>query len=347
MSDTPGCPAPEAHRHESLDALRGLLMVAVIIGHFPTSGGGLNPFGPLPQWLYFFHIPLFLALSCLFVRPFTLRQQGLRARQILVPYLFWCVLLHPLASLGHPVSFLRDAAMGNWAHLQSVLWFLPALFTTNLLLALWRRARAGGGRSQILVDLGVGVLAGGVIVNASRLATWHDRIPFGLDVALFLLPFLWGIVQLWARRNLWAKAGAWLVPAALLALPLGGFAVAACEQVKTHSAFARKVDFAQFSVPVTWPGYLGMFLMAASLLVLASRLPWQRRLATLGRNSMPIYLLHYPLLHALTRTIGVAGETRGWLLLYGLAVTALVLGLGLAIAKTLAGKSQGFTLAGF
>lgn len=304
-------------------------MVTVIIGHFPTSGHGLNPFGPVPEWIYFFHIPLFLALSCLFAQPFTLGQLGQRAQQILVPYGAWFALTRPDQLLHHPWRLLGDGAMGNYAHAQSILWFLPALFTTNLLMALWRR---GG----LLIRGALLVPVAGALALAPSLARWHPRIPFGLDVAFFLFPLLWLLDQLWRRRATWTvAAGPWLVPAALAALPLGGVLIQVCERVKTHSAYARRVDLAQFSVPETLPGYLGMALMAMALVVLASRLPAPRWLATVGRYSMPIFLLHYLLLFALTRSIGLAGETRTWLLVYGVVVTALVMALAMLAAKAL------------
>jgi fucose 4-O-acetylase-like acetyltransferase len=316
-------------RHQGLDALKGFLIVAVIIGHFPTSGRGTNPFGPLPEWLYFFHVPLFLALSCLFAQPFTLRQAGHRARQLLAPFGLWMVLTHPHLLLTRPWALATDAAMGNWAHVQSILWFLPALFTANLLMACWRGSR-------VLTQALLLSAAIGAFVFAPRLALWHGRIPFGLDVALFLFPFIWIVDQAWRRRQALAqRAGPWLTPAAILALPLGGILVRYFEQVKTHSAYARRVDFAQFSVPETVAGYLGMTLMGVALVVLAVRLPAPRWLAAVGRFSMPIYLLHYPLLFALTRSIGLAGEGRLALLVYGLAVTALIVGIAMLTAQVL------------
>ena len=314
-------------RHQGLDALRGLLMVTVIIGHFPTSGGGRNPFGPVPEWLYFFHIPLFLALSCLFSKALTPALLGQRARQILLPYGLWLAINNPDQLLRHPGALLLDGAMGNYAHVPSILWFLPALFSTNLLVGLSRRLRPR------LLHPFLALLAAGGLALAPRLARCHTQIPFGLDVALYLLPFIWAMDQVWQQREALARhVGKVLMPAALLALPLGGTLIRCCEQVKTHSAYARRVDFAQFSVPETLPGYLGMALMAAGLLVLASRLPAPRWLAAVGRCSMPIFLLHYGLLVAFSHGIGLAGEHRGWLLAYGLTVTALIVALAMLFA---------------
>jgi fucose 4-O-acetylase-like acetyltransferase len=315
-------------RHAGLDALRGLLMVAVIIGHFPSSASGSNPFGPLPDWLYYFHVPLFLALSCLFVAPISLALAGQRCRQLLIPYAFWLVLSEP-SWLLHPGSLASALAMGNWAHLHSVLWFLPALFSANLLLAGWSRSGAHLRAALIL-------LAVAAFLGAPRLALLHDRIPFGLDLAFYLLPFLLGLRALWRGREALARVmGRWLTVAALAALPLGTWLIRTWEPFKTHSAFARRIDLAQFSVPETVAGYLGMTLLAAGLLVLACQLPAPRWLAAVGRASLPIYLLHYPLLHALSPSIGLAGEARAALLGYGIAVTAGLIGFIMAASAGL------------
>ena len=334
-------------RHQGLDALRGVLVAAVVIGHFPVSARGHNPFGSLPDWLYFFHIPLFLALSCLFIKPFTPGRMGRRAVPVLVPYGAWVVLAQPGRLLRQPWGLLRDAAMGNWAHLQSVLWFLPALFSTNLLTALWRRTevcrpwRRVAGRTALLVP------ALAAFILAPVLARWHEAIPFGLDVAVFLLPFILVMDQVWRQhQRLAAAAGRALAPAALAALVLGGLCIQVWEPVKTHSAFARRVDFAQFSVPVTIPGYLGMVLMAAALVLLAGRLRPPRWLAAVGRRSMPVYLLHYPLLFALRRTLGLAGESPASLLVFGLGLLALVIALATGIAQALIRISPRFAWIG-
>ena len=338
MSDSTPATAPAAPRDPSLDALKGLLLVCVVIGHFPTSQAGINPFGPLPEWVYFCHVPLFLALSCLFVAPFSLSQLGRRARPLLVPYLVWVALSHPQRLVQEPLALLRDAALGNWASLHSILWFLPALFTLNLLVSLGRRGRAWRADLALLIPGALAFLA------APALARHHARIPFGLDVAVYLLPFVAAMDQVWKRRQ--ALAGPWRLPAALAALALGGTVIRFCERVKTHSEFARRVDFAQFSVPETWAGYLGLCLMGAALVLLASHLPCRRLLAAAGRCGMPIYLLHYPLLWALTRTIGIAGESRTWLFVYGVTVTGLVIALAMLVAQGLSRLSPRFALLG-
>ena len=324
-------------RSAAVDGLRGLLMVAVIVGHFPQNQYRVNAFGPAADWIYFIHVPLFLALSCLFTRPWSLAQLRLRAGQLLVPYLLWGCLSQPRLLLTRPGTLLARLAMGNWASLESILWFLPALFTLNVLAGLWRLERRG-------LRWALGAAAGAVFLLAPRLAPWHGRIPFGLDVALFLLPFTWAMDRVWGFRERLRGRG-WTA-VALLALPAGALLLRACEALKTHSPYARRVDLAQFSVPVTVPGYAAMTLMGAALLVLALRLGTPRWLAAVGRYSMPVFLLHYGLLYLLTRTIRWTGASYPLLLAYGVAAVALTILLAMAIARVLAGLSPRFAWLG-
>jgi len=97
---------------------------------------------------------------------------------------------------------------------------------------------------------------------------------------------------------------------------------------------------------VTIPGYLGMVLMAAALVLLAGRLRPPRWLAAVGRRSMPVYLLHYPLLFALRRTLGLAGESPASLLVFGLGLLALVIALATGIAQALIRISPRFAWIG-
>jgi fucose 4-O-acetylase-like acetyltransferase len=319
--------APPGTRQTSVDALRGLLVVAVIVGHFPRSAHGVHPFGTAPDWIYFIHVPLFMALSCLFVKPLGLGFLARRALQILVPYAAWVLLFRPGDLFRAPLALLGNLAMGNWAHLQSVLWFLPALFSLNLLMALW--VRAGSSRGLAWARWALGLAGAGAFLLAPVLARRHERIPFGADVALFLLPFTLLVGLAWKHR---ARLGRPWLAGALLALPAGALAIRGWEPLKTHSPFLRRVDLAQFSVPETVPGYLGMCLMGVALLALFVNLKAPAWLAAVGRFSMPIYLLHYPILAWTADAVRWTGNSRWLLSLHA----ALILSLAVILPMVLA-----------
>ena len=326
MSEMQNPKTSETNRHQGLDALKGFLILAVIIGHFPRSAGGLSPFGPFPEWIYYFHIPLFLALSCLFVPPFSGGIVWQRTRQLLIPYLAWTAFFMHKALTNNPLESFRNILFGNWFHVRTILWFLPALFSANILMALWRRGREAKPRYRPWITLLLALPMVAAFAFAPWVAQSHDSIPFGIDIAIFLFPFIWTVERLWKNRAPLATffGRAW-VGMALVAIPLGCALIYHFEKVKTRTIFHHRVDFAQFSVPESAMGYLGMFLMSAGLVILASWLQPPRWLALIGRASMPIYLFHLQVLFYFVRYISICGESQVLLTLFGvLVITAVV-----------------------
>jgi fucose 4-O-acetylase-like acetyltransferase len=314
-------------RHASLDALRGLLIVSVVMGHFPSTPTGVSPLGELPDWIYYIHIPLFLALSCLFVKPITRELVRRRAVQILVPYAVWMVLTEPVRAVSDPKTFAWELLFGNWDHVRSPLWFLPALFTLNVWMMVWRWACSSPAASfsrtgvrGLMVVLSVGAFVGG-----QTLALHHMHIPLGLDVAPFLFPFVLLIDRVWRTRSRLQAMKRWWMALAVAMLVLGGVVIRFVEEPKEYCFFGRRVDFAQFSVPEKVPGYLGMCVMGVALFVLALRLPPPRWLQAVGRASMPIFLMHYALMIPLSViTLGFIGDSRPLLVVDVLFITAVV-----------------------
>lgn len=76
-----------------IDLTKGLLMVFVVIGHYP---GELD--FPLSKYIYWFHMPAFFIMSGLFFKPLLEKGTmlpGIKKRfmQLIVPYLFFIVLI--------------------------------------------------------------------------------------------------------------------------------------------------------------------------------------------------------------------------------------------------------------
>ena len=77
-------------RDLNLDSLKGFLIVLVVYGHFPFEYFSIEKSGFLINTIalvYFFHMPLFLAVSAIFVKPSYDRLIN-RAALILLPYMF-------------------------------------------------------------------------------------------------------------------------------------------------------------------------------------------------------------------------------------------------------------------
>ncbi|MFM2090141.1 MAG: Acyltransferase family [Planctomycetota bacterium] len=289
-------PAP-ASRHAGLDALKGLLIVAVVIGHWDAVGFGVDPFGPLRSWVYYIHVPLFLAVSALFLAWSGPARLVRRLGMILVPYALWMLILRRHQLIQDPVALFTDIAWGNFAHVMSVLWFLPALASLTVLMSAWRWAEAGPGPIRALAAAGLLAAGTAAWTCVPWLIPWHDRIPFGADVALVLLPWVVVIDRLWRSRAAILPARPGLALASAAALVVVGWAMLhLLEPVKTHNPYGHRIDLAQLSVALTPGGIVGMTALAAGLLLAADRLPAPRLLVAIGMASMPIFILHYEVL---------------------------------------------------
>ena len=54
-------------RNETIDSLKGMLMILVVFGHVVYLGSGASFFGIIREVIYIFHMPIFLFISyCLF-----------------------------------------------------------------------------------------------------------------------------------------------------------------------------------------------------------------------------------------------------------------------------------------
>lgn len=123
-------------REEWMDTLRFLGIFAIYLGH--TSGGGR-----LGSFVYLYHVPLFFFISGYFSYQYNtsiLNAVALRARRLLVPYVFFSILALCLFLItrdwrwtefrGATYTFVlgtRNLVMAG------SLWFLPCLFVISLL----------------------------------------------------------------------------------------------------------------------------------------------------------------------------------------------------------------------
>jgi fucose 4-O-acetylase-like acetyltransferase len=129
-------------RSVSVDALRGLAILLVVLGHSISNAENLytvtagNPRYILSNFVYCFHMPLFMFVAgyVLFGRKIRI---GDRAIRLLVPFLAWIPVYwfvnRYIRHFPWPVRFwttFRDTILQPGAGL----WFLPTLFICSMLL---------------------------------------------------------------------------------------------------------------------------------------------------------------------------------------------------------------------
>ena len=174
-----------------VDIAKGVAMLLVIIGHCSYSEK------VLVGWLYSFHMPLFFALSGFTFRPEkykSLREVvSVKARQLIIPYFFFSVLLWMLSLL------LLDGMHLEYRHMNELigivlsnrlsdyffaLWFLTTLFLAEPIL--WLTLRLTRARTLLLLPLSIAAFfSGSVVLNALHGTYWSaDLVPIALSFLL-------------------------------------------------------------------------------------------------------------------------------------------------------------------
>lgn len=356
-------------RNRSVDALKGFLIILVILGHAGTAAffPGLEAtwqfhlIGRVISFfdIYYYHMPLFLAVGVFFLRPISLRDLRKMVLTILLPYAIWYVIwsigkLHGEFFRELPTEFVA-LLMGNFTFLLTPLWFFPALFSLKVtfaaLLKLWNVSST----KQILwaaVLLSAWVI---YFLATPAIAYWHvaGYVPFGIDISLYLLPYC--VVMLLIYRKCGALPYAILVASGLLVA--GHFLIVGFEPMKTISKNWALIDLAQYAMPYTVPGLIGMTALSAGVLILALNLnPAShliRVLSFIGRYTLAIYVFHLFIMHVMDK-IGRKGLAEIHLAQSGYASAALfmmavicAIAVPIVISKLAMRISPRFSYAGF
>ena len=315
-----------AGRMEWLDALRGLAILFVVLGHIPGCPHGLRVLAAS------FQIPLFYAITGLLAGlrgdadGAPLPSLARRARRLLWPYATFSALsiAYNLGAYGGEAALdaLRRTLMLEGV---ATLWFLPACFLAECVFLTLRKAVSGcGGRLACAAGLAV------ACALASRWLYWHTGCVDPLTVgarywgttmavrACFGACFMLlgeaaaaqaGRVRAMDGRRLAAGIGAMLLS--------GGVCALLCGMADPHYG---------------WLGRPALYFPAALLLcsgLAAAFCRWgrgRRLMAFFGRGSLTVMATHYPL--PVLRYAALAPRALG---LGGLWAVALEFALAMAV----------------
>ncbi len=211
-----------------VDITKGLLMILVVVGHYP---GQLD--FPLGKYIYWFHMPAFFLLSGLFFKPVLEKGKSREAiykrfMQLIVPYLFFLVTI-TLIRYGMEIGsgnmelswYLNDlwtlVIGGRFARgAYGVFWFVTTLFFTYLFF-LWM-TKYFNKTKQIIILSFFYIIAHAESLIAMRLiggspAEASQTIPmiWNIDVALMTVVYFalgYYMKSIWTKVSLpWLIAG--------------------------------------------------------------------------------------------------------------------------------------------
>jgi fucose 4-O-acetylase-like acetyltransferase len=272
-------------RDDWVDLAKGIGIVLVVYGHVARGleTAGLYPdqqvFELIDSVIYSFHMPLFFVLSGLYFLP-TLKHYGsgsLIGRKVdtlIYPYIIWSVIQ---GSIEVALSHFTNSHTGI-GEVLSILWqphdqfwFLYALFFIFLLFAIMFKLAQQAAVSWLLF----------LVLLVAFVANVHFGVPAADYVVNYGVFFACGVLLSKYPTALRR------VPAGLRAIGFTFFAICLA-QTACHV----------FALPLGALGRMLSFLLAlfsiGCVLVLSRSLKpgLFRWLDVLGRNSMPIYLMH-------------------------------------------------------
>ncbi|MBQ0978027.1 acyltransferase [Micromonospora sp. M61] len=344
LSPTNPRPAGLSQRAEWADAAKGACIILVVLWHVVVKDylqidwhiGVPVPglWGTLGEQFLPLRMPLFFTISGVFAANAAQRPWRVVARSRIAGFLYlyavW-LLIHTAILTAAPQlpTDRATSALGLLEQLTitpSNLWYLYALAVYFTIAKVTRRAP----RALVLVPAALlsAVAAAGLLDTPGNRAGLYQNLVFFL-AGLYLRPQ----IQQWAatasRRRLALTSGAYV-------LALAAMAVAGAQQ---------------------WFGvWIAVSVVAVAFgVTAAARLAhWpaiSRPLAGLGRITLPIYVVHMPVLAVLHRLLlvpvsGLGGSAQGLLVLgYPILLTGLVIGLSLAVHRGLLALRAGWLFA--
>lgn len=275
-------------REPIIDNAKFFLIFFVILGHliqpFTTN---LQAIDVIYQWIYLFHMPVFIFLSGLFAKGLSDRDSLAKlCKRLLIPY----IIFHALYTVYYIVLGIEGWGLTllnpRWS-----LWFLLSLFCWNLLLIVFKRIPKG---LSITLSIVIGVAIGYVegIGQTLSLARTFAFFPF------FLLGYWLTAEHILLLKEKVTKTVAvsflGLVALAIYLLP--SFS---SNWLLASSAY-EALGSPQMGGLIRIGIYLVSTLMAISVLTLIPR--GQFTFTKIGEKTLYIYLLHGVFIHFFRET---------------------------------------------
>lgn len=284
-------------RIDDWDIAKGIGILLVVMGHLRIDAVCSNA-------IYLFHMPLFFILSGLLFAPEAGMGEFVRkkARHLLLPYVLFTVIFVPLRLWEKRVLEGKADFSFSWHCLSPgffdvPLWFLPALFI--VLVMAWLLCRAERWKRYAGDVLWALLAVGGYV-----LARVHEELPLYITQALLGLGFFYPAFRL-RERTMRGRGNGWLALAAL-----GVMVWAVHGGIRTDMAVLRvNANPLAYVLPAVAGSWLVLCLSGWLAKLKAGVL--KRTLCMLGKNSMFIFAVHWPLL-ALVYSLFGAGWAVGW-----------------------------------
>lgn len=297
----------QGERIAYIDLAKGLCIIIIIFNHINCLFYPELLENPLSNMFSCFRMPLYFFLSGLFFKAyggfldFTLRKTN----KLLVPFVFW----HLTLSLGL-AWVIGIVTKGSWS-LESVkenflailhngtplnipIWFLLALFVTNILFYSLFILAERLEPVPVTGTLAVGAILFGVAGQLLR--TFEVNLPLYLDTACTAMPFFAAGYLVRKHTNLPSTPMNWKG----VVMFVFGLAMMAIAFIKNVYFMDLRIN--AIHVPATF-AYLFGFSGIALILYVSKAIGHLPIISYIGRYSIILLVLHVPFLHIFGSTI--------------------------------------------
>ena len=282
-----------------VDIAKGIAILLVLLGHL-LMGDLL-----LKKWIYAFHMPFFFIVAGFFIseKPFGLYASR-RVSSLIVPYLLFAFLFSTLALKNFiPVLYATNQSLLK-AGSNGMLWFLPCLFFSLLIVHAIRKKMRG---HALLAGLSIlAFVSLGYFLNLQYhggFLRFFDKwgLPLATDVVLLGASFsLAGYLFAWHGGLKWLSGGHKATAAALVLLMFVAL-LSVCYHTRRSYPQMATGDLGNWYVYFVVAVCASVGLLALSRLLNAvSRCRW---LVWLGKNSLTLFLVHRILVGILQKQV--------------------------------------------
>lgn len=203
-------------RNLYMDFLKGIAILAVIVGHSLSDIRGMDTFFNM---IYSFHMPLLFFVSGYIEEQNSAKYVGREGKMLvrrmsglLLPYLSWTIIY--AAVLGHLWKMGDEGVLSDlFGYGSNGLWFFPVLFGLKAMHVLFWIISSRTGKDTIITDV---LLLGGLEMVVALLAVL-TRQPYVINMLSYAIPYYCAVILI--RHEIiqklvnrwWITAGAILV----------------------------------------------------------------------------------------------------------------------------------------
>lgn len=281
----------EKARDKTVDILKGVLIIFVVMGHCPIVGN---------QIIYWFHMPCFFMVAGFFIKRNTSKfdlQKDIKskAQRLLIPYSSYLILFTLVLFLIEKTSVLHLLLYGRHEGIYAAFWFVPVLFLSHLFVSYFYYFFQKF-HQLVLILLIMYAIAH---IESYLLSAYDIKVyvPFGVDICLISTTYLFIGHLLYTHRGKYS----------LLTLLFSFFCISflLMNVLSGDENYHLDMKYAQY------PNFLyDMIIPIAFMVILYAFSVYIKKtayissvLSFIGKGSLSILFLHIPILTALSYVV--------------------------------------------